>query len=174
MEKYCNRSIAPAQEVTTPLTCHCLSSGKYFFRCNVKIPLRHKRRDYKVFKCAKVTESFASKACSLVPVKYKTVVVTGFEKGAGTDANMFITIFGLNGDSGKHSLKQKFRNLFEQGKTNMFYLEVLDMGELKKVWIEHDNRGLAPGWGWRSPTRPPASPPYFPAGSGWMKTGAMG
>uniref|UniRef100_A0A8C3PSX0 Lipoxygenase homology domains 1 n=1 Tax=Calidris pygmaea TaxID=425635 RepID=A0A8C3PSX0_9CHAR len=120
--------------------------NKYYFRCNVKIPLRYKRRDYKVFECAKVTESFASKARSLVPVKYETIVVTGFEKGAGTDANVFITIFGLNGDSGKRALKQKFRNLFERGKTNRFYLETLDMGELKKVRIEHDNSGLAPGW----------------------------
>ncbi|NXF11356.1 LOXH1 protein, partial [Smithornis capensis] len=101
--------------------------NKYFFRCNSKIPLRYKRRDYKVFECAKVTESFASKARSLVPVKYETIVVTGFEKGAGTDANVFITIYGLNGDSGKRALKQKFRNLFERGKTNRFYLETLDM-----------------------------------------------
>ncbi|RMC16365.1 hypothetical protein DUI87_06692 [Hirundo rustica rustica] len=115
-------------------------------KCNVKIPLRYKRRDYKVFECAKVTESFASKARSLVPVKYETIVVTGFEKGAGTDANVFITIYGLNGDSGRRALKHKFRNLFERGKTNRFYLETLDMGELKKVRIEHDNSGLAPGW----------------------------
>uniref|UniRef100_A0A8C6JNJ0 Uncharacterized protein n=1 Tax=Melopsittacus undulatus TaxID=13146 RepID=A0A8C6JNJ0_MELUD len=120
--------------------------NKYFFRCNVKIPLSYKRRDYKVFECAKVTESFASKARSLVPVKYETIIVTGFEKGAGTNANVFITIFGLNGDSGKRELKHKFRNLFERGKTNRFYLETLDMGELKKVRIEHDNSGLAPGW----------------------------
>ncbi|KAI6057763.1 Lipoxygenase-like proteiny domain-containing protein 1-like protein [Aix galericulata] len=58
---------------------------------------------------------------------------------------MFITIFGPNSDSGKRTLKQKFRNLFEQGKTNMFYLETLDIGELKKVWIEH-NSSLEPGW----------------------------
>lgn len=120
--------------------------GRYFFRCNAKIPLHYKRRDYKVFECAKVTESFASKARSLVPVKYETIVVTGFEKGAGTDANVFITIYGLNGDSGRRALRQKFRNLFERGKTNRFYLETLDMGELKKVKIEHDNSGLAPGW----------------------------
>uniref|UniRef100_A0A8C4UPX1 Lipoxygenase homology domains 1 n=1 Tax=Falco tinnunculus TaxID=100819 RepID=A0A8C4UPX1_FALTI len=120
--------------------------NKYFFRCNVKIPLHYKRRDYKVFECAKVIESFASKARSLVPVKYETIVVTGFEKGAGTDAKVSITIFGVNGDSGKRVLKHKFRNLFERGKTSRFYLETLDMGELKKVRIEHDNSGLGPGW----------------------------
>uniref|UniRef100_A0A8U8BKQ1 Uncharacterized protein n=1 Tax=Geospiza parvula TaxID=87175 RepID=A0A8U8BKQ1_GEOPR len=131
------------QEITVTEMELC---NKYFFRCNTKIPLRYKRQDYKVFECAKVTESFASKARSLVPVKYETIVVTGFEKGAGTDANVFITIYGLNGDSGRRALRQKFRNLFERGKTDRFYLETLDMGELKKVKIEHDNSGLAPGW----------------------------
>ncbi|KAM6364399.1 LOW QUALITY PROTEIN: lipoxygenase homology domain-containing protein 1 [Pluvialis apricaria] len=117
--------------------------NKYYFRCNVKIPLCYKGQDYKVFECAKVTKSFASKTQSLV--QYETIVVTGFEKGVGTDANMFITIFGLNGDSGKRVLKRKFRNPFERGKTNRFYLEMLDMGELKKVWLEH-NSSMAPGW----------------------------
>ncbi|XP_025021880.1 lipoxygenase homology domain-containing protein 1 [Python bivittatus] len=120
--------------------------NKYFFKCHAKIPLRTKRGDHKVFECAKVTESFASKARSLVPVKYEVIVVTGSAKGSGTDANVLITIFGANGDSGKRPLKQKFRNLFERGSTDRFYLEVLELGELKKVRIEHDSRGLSPGW----------------------------
>lgn len=123
-----------------------LSSSRYIFNCNAKVPLRNKRDDYKVFECAKTIESFASKARSLVPVKYEVIVVTGFEKGAGTDANVFITMFGSNGDSGKHTLKQKMRNLFERGKTNRFYIETLDLGEMKKVRVEHDNSGLSPGW----------------------------
>uniref|UniRef100_A0A8D2L3F2 Lipoxygenase homology domains 1 n=1 Tax=Varanus komodoensis TaxID=61221 RepID=A0A8D2L3F2_VARKO len=120
--------------------------NKYFFRCNAKLPLCGRRGDHKVFECAKVIESFASKARSLVPVKFEVIVVTGFEKGSGTDANVFITIFGVNGDSGKRALKQKFLNLFERGKTNRFYLEILELGELKKVRIEHDDTGLSSGW----------------------------
>uniref|UniRef100_A0A803U0L0 Lipoxygenase homology PLAT domains 1 n=1 Tax=Anolis carolinensis TaxID=28377 RepID=A0A803U0L0_ANOCA len=120
--------------------------NKYFFRCNTKIPLRAKRGDQKVIDCSKVNESFASKARSLVPVKYEVIVVTGFEKGSGTDANVLITIFGLNGDSGKRALKQKFRNLFERGQTDRFYLEILELGELTKVRIEHDNTGFYPEW----------------------------
>ncbi|XP_061492303.1 lipoxygenase homology domain-containing protein 1 [Rhineura floridana] len=120
--------------------------NKYFFRCNAKLPLCGKRGDRKVFECAKVIESFASKARSLVPVKYEVIVVTGFEKGSGTDANVLITIFGMNGDSGKRALKQKFRNLFERGSTNRFYLEILELGELKKVRIEHDSSGISCGW----------------------------
>uniref|UniRef100_A0A8C4ECX3 Lipoxygenase homology PLAT domains 1a n=1 Tax=Dicentrarchus labrax TaxID=13489 RepID=A0A8C4ECX3_DICLA len=83
---------------------------------------------------------------SLVPVKYEIIVITGDEKGAGTDANVFITIYGSNGDSGRRQLRQKFRNLFEREQTDRFLLEMLDMGELQKVRIEHDNSGLNPGW----------------------------
>ncbi|XP_062984875.1 lipoxygenase homology domain-containing protein 1 [Elgaria multicarinata webbii] len=121
--------------------------NKYFFRCNAKIPLHGgKKGNHKVIECAKVIESFASKARSLVPVKYEVIVVTGFEKGAGTDANVLLTIFGANGDSGKRALKQKYRNLFERGQTDRFYLEILELGELKKVRVEHDSSGISAGW----------------------------
>ncbi|XP_075441794.1 lipoxygenase homology domain-containing protein 1 isoform X2 [Ascaphus truei] len=120
--------------------------NKYIFNCNAKVPLRIKRDDNKVFECAKIIESFASRARSLVPVKYEVIVVTGFEKGSGTDANVSITMYGSNGDSGQHTLKQKMRNLFERGKTNRFYIEALDLGEMKKVKVEHDNSGVNPGW----------------------------
>nr|XP_015194523.1 PREDICTED: lipoxygenase homology domain-containing protein 1 isoform X1 [Lepisosteus oculatus] len=120
--------------------------NKYVFRCNAQIPLSSKRDDFKTFECSKVMESFASKARSLVPVKYEIIVITADEKDAGTDANVFITIYGSNGDSGKRALKQKFRNLFERGRTDRFLLEMLDLGELLKVKMEHDNTGLNPGW----------------------------
>ncbi|KAM3939741.1 lipoxygenase homology domain-containing protein 1 [Leptodactylus fuscus] len=120
--------------------------NQYIFNCNAKIPLRSRRDDYKVFECAKTIESFASRARSLVPVKYEVIIVTGFEKGSGTDANVFLTMYGSNGDSGRHALKHKMRNLFERGKTNRFDIETLDLGEMKKVRVEHDNSGLSPGW----------------------------
>lgn len=81
-----------------------------------------------------------------MPVKYEIIVITGDESGAGTDANVYITIYGSNGDSGKHRLRQKFRNLFERGRTDRFLVEMLDMGELQKVRVEHDNSGISPGW----------------------------
>uniref|UniRef100_A0AAV2IX71 PLAT domain-containing protein n=1 Tax=Knipowitschia caucasica TaxID=637954 RepID=A0AAV2IX71_KNICA len=120
--------------------------NKYIFICNSLIPLSPKRDEFLTFECSKAIESFASKAMSLVPVKYEIIVITGEEKGAGTDANVFITIYGSNGDSGKRQLRQKFRNLFERGQTDRFLVEMLDMGELQKVRMEHDNSGLGPGW----------------------------
>nr|XP_020009381.1 lipoxygenase homology domain-containing protein 1-like [Castor canadensis] len=109
----------------------------YFFNCDCLIPLKRKRKYFKVFEVTKTTESFASKLQSLVPVKYEVIVTTGYEPGAGTDANVFVTIFGSNGDTGKRELKQKMRNLFERGSTNRFFLETLELGELRKWW---------PGW----------------------------
>uniref|UniRef100_I3JKU2 Lipoxygenase homology PLAT domains 1 n=1 Tax=Oreochromis niloticus TaxID=8128 RepID=I3JKU2_ORENI len=120
--------------------------NKYIFKCNSLIPLSPKRDDFITVECTKTIESFASKARSLVPVKYEIIVITGDEKGAGTDANVFITLYGSNGDSGCRQLRQKFRNLFERGQTDRFSVEMLDMGELQKVRVEHDNSGLSPGW----------------------------
>lgn len=72
-------------------------------------------------------------ACSpavpdLAPVKYEVVVYTGDVKGAGTNANVFITIFGVNGDTGKRPLTQRFRDLFERNQVDKFQLEALDLG----------------------------------------------
>ncbi|XP_035579822.1 lipoxygenase homology domain-containing protein 1 isoform X1 [Zalophus californianus] len=120
--------------------------NEYFFNCDCLIPLKRKRKYFKVFEVTKTTESFASRVQSLVPVKYEVIVTTGYEPGAGTDANVFVTIFGANGDTGKRELKQKMRNLFERGSTDRFFLETLELGELRKVRVEHDGSGHYSGW----------------------------
>ncbi|KAM6148889.1 lipoxygenase homology domain-containing protein 1 isoform 2-T2 [Erethizon dorsatum] len=118
----------------------------YFFNCDCLIPLKRKRKYFKVFEVTKTIESFASKIQSLVPVKYEVIVTTGHEPGAGTDANVFVTIFGANGDTGKRELKQKTCNLFKRGSTDRFFLETLELGELRKVRLEHDGSGYYSGW----------------------------
>ncbi|XP_063067192.1 lipoxygenase homology domain-containing protein 1-like [Engraulis encrasicolus] len=120
--------------------------NKFFFNCNAQIPLQSKRDDPVTFELSKMVESFASKARSLVPVRYEIIVVTGDEKGAGTDANVFMTVFGTNGDSGRRQLRKRFQNNFERDKTERFNLELLEMGDLTHVIMEHDNKGLSPGW----------------------------
>lgn len=98
------------------------------------------------FECFKSIESFASKVRNLVPVKYEVIVITGDVKGGGTDANVFLTVYGVNGDSGRRHLRQKFRNLFERCRTDRFVLEMLDLGELLRVKVEHDSSGSNSGW----------------------------
>ncbi|XP_068166911.1 lipoxygenase homology domain-containing protein 1 [Antennarius striatus] len=120
--------------------------NKYFFHCDAQIPLAAKKDQFQTFECFKTVESFASKVRKLVPVKYEIIVITGDVKGAGTDANVFITMYGVNGDSGRRHLQQKFRNLFERGRTDRFVLEILDLGELMRVKVEHDNSSSNCGW----------------------------
>ena len=62
-------------------------------------------------------------------VKYDVGVFTGNERGSGTDANVFITIYGANGDTGKRQLTQKGRNLFEKGQQDNFHIEAVDLGK---------------------------------------------
>lgn len=130
--------------------CWCDSDSslpfRYFFHCDARIPLAAKKDQFLTFECFKSIESFASKVRNLVPVKYEIIIITGDVKGAGTDANVFITIYGVNGDSGQRHLRQKFRNLFERGRTDRFVLEMLDLGELLRVKVEHDNSGSNCGW----------------------------
>ncbi|XP_041854417.1 lipoxygenase homology domain-containing protein 1 isoform X1 [Melanotaenia boesemani] len=120
--------------------------NKYFFHCDAQIPLAAKKDQFLTFECYKSIESFASKVRNLVPIKYEIIVITGDIKGGGTDANVFITLYGVNGDSGKRDLRQKFRNLFERGQTDRFVLEMLDLGELLRVKMEHDSTSSNCGW----------------------------
>ena len=78
-------------------------------------------------------------------VKYKILVHTGDKRGAGTDANVFVILHGENGDSGKRKLESGGNN-FERGRVDTFGMEMLDIGELKKVTIGHDGSGFGSGW----------------------------
>eukprot|EP01118_Nematostelium_gracile_P009375 TRINITY_DN3151_c0_g1_i3.p1 TRINITY_DN3151_c0_g1~~TRINITY_DN3151_c0_g1_i3.p1 ORF type:complete len:513 (-),score=190.16 TRINITY_DN3151_c0_g1_i3:51-1589(-) len=76
---------------------------------------------------------------------YQIQVVTGDRKGAGTDANVYITLIGENGDSGKRKLEGS-GNLFERSQTDTFGFECVDLGDIKKIRIAHDNSGFGPDW----------------------------
>ncbi|KAK7479808.1 hypothetical protein BaRGS_00028988 [Batillaria attramentaria] len=78
--------------------------------------------------------------------KYKVTVFTGEKRGAGTDANVYITLFGEFGDSGEKKLTKKLRNNFERGRQDEFLLECPKLGRLERVRIGHDNSGFGPGW----------------------------
>ena len=75
-------------------------------------------------------------------------MITSDKRGAGTDANVFIQLFGNNNDSGKHDLKfsKTNRNKFERGQTDAFEVKCSDVGELRKIKIGHDGHGLGDGW----------------------------
>jgi hypothetical protein len=69
-------------------------------------------------------------------VKYKISVKTGDVRGAGTDANVFVKLFGESGETEDKKLESSGNN-FERGNTDTFSFEALDLGEVTKVRVGH-------------------------------------
>jgi len=67
---------------------------------------------------------------------YHLAIKTGDETNAGTDANVWVQVYGDKGDTGHVQLKKSgmMENLFERGQTDYFTLEAGDVG---KVTISH-------------------------------------
>ena len=79
-------------------------------------------------------------------VVYEVKVVTGDRRGAGTDANVFIVLYGENGTSGRPKVLQSSSANFERATTDVFGVESADLGNLSKIRIGHDGAGLGSGW----------------------------
>lgn len=70
-------------------------------------------------------------------------------RGAGTDANVFCILFGENGDSGELHLKdsESGKSPFENNQLDTFsFPNILSLGQLIKLRIWHDNKGLGAAW----------------------------
>ena len=72
-------------------------------------------------------------------------MVTGEKLGAGTDADVYIQLFGDTGESVEKRLDNA-RNNFEKGRTDVFPVDIPTVGELKRVVVRHDNSGPSPAW----------------------------
>lgn len=94
-------------------------------------------------KCSRTL--LATKVAASKPV-YDVDVYTADKRGAGTDANVFITLFGVKGQGVRTKLDDK-KNNFERNMVDHFVVEPRQpLGKLTKVRIEHDNKGIAAGW----------------------------
>ncbi|XP_078332217.1 lipoxygenase homology domain-containing protein 1-like isoform X5 [Crassostrea virginica] len=125
------------------------TGDKYLFPCKDWIQIGaspFKRSMGKELELKDVEQSQISVVRSLASIKYQVIVYTGDVFGAGTNANVYITIYGANGDSGKRVLEQSWRDLFERNQIDKFEIECLDLGEIEKVRIEHDNKNFRPAW----------------------------
>ena len=71
------------------------------------------------------------------PRPYKVRVATTDERGAGTDASVFVTLHGSTGSSGRRRLETKADN-FERGRTDEFVVMAVDLGDVERVEIGHD------------------------------------
>src|SRR5687767_11957990 len=104
-------------------------------------------------------------------VSYLILVYTGKESGAGTNADVFITLFGADNRISPRLGLGDNRDNFERGDLDQFYFELEDLGDLKKIRIEHDDSGGRAGWFLDKVVvmrqTPPAAQWTFPC-SGWL------
>ncbi|TNN50203.1 Lipoxygenase y domain-containing protein 1 [Liparis tanakae] len=77
--------------------------------------------------------------------KYIVSVFTADVKGSGTDADVFINIFGEFGNTGERRLNNE-KNNFEKGTEDKFTIEAPNLGKVRKITIGHNNKGSSAGW----------------------------
>jgi hypothetical protein len=79
--------------------------------------------------------------------KFKIDITTGSRTNSGTDANVFITLFGDVANGSERKLDTPGHDDFERGNTDTFNLVTSqNIGRLTRILIRHDNSGSAPGW----------------------------
>ncbi|XP_045645113.1 oxygen-regulated protein 1 isoform X2 [Ursus americanus] len=81
-------------------------------------------------------------------VIYEIYTYTGRKPGAETESNVLINLIGIRGDSGNRRLHQSQNNKvkFRRGQVDIFSIEAVSLGKLKKVMISHDGTGPGNGW----------------------------
>ena len=80
---------------------------------------------------------------------YSVAVYTGMWRNCGTTANVAMTLYGQNGDSGVIQLSDRYskKQLFARASFNNFIVSLSqDLGEITKIKIWHDNSGSNPSW----------------------------
>ncbi|CAF4476662.1 unnamed protein product, partial [Rotaria sp. Silwood2] len=80
------------------------------------------------------------------PTCYHITVRTGKGMTAGTDANVFIIIYGKSGRTAVHRLDNSLKNDFERDTTSEFTIMDIDIGKIDRIKVWHDNSGVGPAW----------------------------
>ena len=66
--------------------------------------------------------------------EYEVVTVTGNARGAGTDANVYLTIFGKSGQTPRLQLRNSnCDQMFERNQSDVFLLKTKCVGPLTKI-----------------------------------------
>ena len=71
---------------------------------------------------------------------YEVTVITGSREGAGTNANVYLSIKGSNLSVSDIHLDDPKRNDFERGSTDKFTLNLPDLGDIQSIKIRHDDK----------------------------------
>ena len=78
-------------------------------------------------------------------IDYKITLFTGDEAGAGTEAQVKLTLMGEEGESGEIELERE-EDSFSRGMQDTFELKMKELGKLEKLKISHDGSGFKSAW----------------------------
>uniref|UniRef100_A0A8C0B9D8 Oxygen-regulated protein 1 n=1 Tax=Buteo japonicus TaxID=224669 RepID=A0A8C0B9D8_9AVES len=84
----------------------------------------------------------------ILPVTvYEVHVTTGELWNAGTEADVYISVYGERGDTGSRQLLRSQKpKKFLKGQTDIFAVEAVHLGHLYKIVIGHNGLGSGNGW----------------------------
>eukprot|EP00795_Rhopilema_esculentum_P007526 gene7526-13307_t len=125
------------------MTSLARSSEEYLFQCNQWFS----KKDEGDVTLLELPAIVKNKPVAKV-VDYEITVMTGESPSAGTDANVFVVIYGDAGDTGKRWLKnsKSFGEPFAKGNIDVFDVNAVSLGTLTKILVGHDSEGNTPGW----------------------------
>ena len=80
---------------------------------------------------------------------YDVIVRTGDVWNGGTSGVVSITVYGERGDSGLRTLTKPVQNgqiPFGKGQINVFSIESVSLGTIRRIKLQHEPAGDAMGW----------------------------
>jgi hypothetical protein len=82
-------------------------------------------------------------------ISYEIKVYTSNIFNGGTDANVHIEIYGIEKTTGKVLFcnETERKGKFQVGSIDTFVLQLVDVGNIKKIRIGHDNSGWGKDYG---------------------------
>lgn len=83
---------------------------------------------------------------TLYSTTYNITVYTGDVDGGGTDANVYITLYGSKGNSGEKLLDISSHDDFERGRFDKYTITTNDIGDIQKIKVRHDDSDKNAGW----------------------------
>jgi hypothetical protein len=112
-------------------------------------------------------------------VTYNVIVRTGQAIGAGTDSSVGVNLYGTKGHSGPRSLDESklHANKFERGQVDIFELHCPALGDLSKLVVWIDGKGLGSDWKLHSISvrqfEPPGSIEWTFMCDSWLRPGRL-
>ncbi len=80
-------------------------------------------------------------------VTYEVSFTTGNKPGSGTDADIYLTLYGKKGQEGEIRINPFFPgHPFQAGKTDAMKMALQDIGEITKITVRSDANRVGADW----------------------------